>query len=246
MLTGLARAGKRIAREVAGTGLAGTVSRAGARNVHGEAATRLDHFAHDAVVEEVSTGEMLCCIISEEAENLLPIPSRVSGRRTAFSRWTRSTAPPTWGSTSPLGTIFSLLPRETPDREPGSGADVSSADRSPADAPPTDASPAPAASPQDEIAPGLTRSSILQPGRRQIAGGYILYGAATVLVYTSGRGVHGFTLDPSSGEFLLTRREIRIPSPSALHYSVNEAYTRRWHRASARSRAPLQEAAAKG
>ncbi len=228
VLTGLARAGKRIAREVAGTGLAGTVSRAGARNVHGEAATRLDHFAHDAVVEEVSTGEMLCCIISEEAENLLPIPSEYPGEDCILA------VDPLDGSSNlgvnvPVGTIFSLLPRETPDREPGSGADVSSADRSPADAPPTDASPAPAASPQDEIAPGLTRSSILQPGRRQIAGGYILYGAATVLVYTSGRGVHGFTLDPSSGEFLLTRREIRIPSPSALHYSVNEAYTRRWH-----------------
>ena len=49
-----------------------------------------------------------------------------------------------------------------------------------------------------------------------------------MLVYTSGHGVHGFVLDPLSGEFLLTRRDIRIPSPSALHYSINEAYTRRW------------------
>jgi fructose-1,6-bisphosphatase I len=49
-----------------------------------------------------------------------------------------------------------------------------------------------------------------------------------MLVYTTGVGVHGFTLDPSIGEFVLSHADIRIPEPSARIYSVNEAYAHRW------------------
>src|SRR5688572_23348039 len=49
----------------------------------------------------------------------------------------------------------------------------------------------------------------LQPGRRQIAAGYIIYGSSTMLVYTTGQGAHGFTLDPAIGEFLLSHPNIR-------------------------------------
>lgn len=52
---------------------------------------------------------------------------------------------------------------------------------------------------------------ILQPGSEQVAAGYFLYGTSTMLVYTTGQGVHGFTLDPSVGEFLLSHPDIRIP-----------------------------------
>lgn len=68
----------------------------------------------------------------------------------------------------------------------------------------------------------------LQPGRRQLAAGYVVYGSSTMLVYTTGHGVHGFTLDPSIGEFLLSHQNIRIPEPPARYYSVNEAYFDRW------------------
>jgi fructose-1,6-bisphosphatase I len=68
----------------------------------------------------------------------------------------------------------------------------------------------------------------LQPGRRQIAAGYVVYGSSTMMVYTSGKGVHGFTLDPSIGEFILSHPDIRIPIPPARSYSVNEAYSVRW------------------
>jgi fructose-1,6-bisphosphatase I len=68
----------------------------------------------------------------------------------------------------------------------------------------------------------------LQPGSRQVAAGYILYGSSTMMVYTSGAGVHGFTLDPSIGEFLLSHPQMRIPEPPKKIYSVNEAYFRRW------------------
>ena len=62
----------------------------------------------------------------------------------------------------------------------------------------------------------------LQPGNRQIAAGYVVYGSSTMLVYTTGYGVHGFTLDPSIGEFLLSHPDIRIPKPGKRIYSVNE------------------------
>lgn len=68
----------------------------------------------------------------------------------------------------------------------------------------------------------------LQPGHRQLAAGYVVYGSSTMLVYTSGAGVHGFTLDPSIGEFLLSHPGIKIPEGTSRTYSVNESYYDRW------------------
>jgi fructose-1,6-bisphosphatase I len=67
----------------------------------------------------------------------------------------------------------------------------------------------------------------LQPGYKQIAAGYVIYGSSTMLVYTTGDGVHGFTLDPSIGEFLLSHENIRIPKRGKI-YSVNEGNSHRW------------------
>ncbi len=68
---------------------------------------------------------------------------------------------------------------------------------------------------------------MLQPGRRQVAAGYIIYGSSTMLVYTTGQGVHGFTLDPSIGEFLLSHPNIRIPEHGR-YLSVNDSYEQHW------------------
>ncbi len=73
-----------------------------------------------------------------------------------------------------------------------------------------------------------TMEDCLQPGSRQVAAGYVLYGSSTMLVYTTGTGVHGFTLDPSIGEFLLSHPNLRIPDPPSKTYSINEAYYHRW------------------
>jgi len=73
-----------------------------------------------------------------------------------------------------------------------------------------------------------TLEDCLQPGSRQVAAGYVLYGSSTMLVYTTGAGVHGFTLDPSIGEFLLSHREIRIPEPGKRIYSVNGGNFSNW------------------
>ncbi len=68
---------------------------------------------------------------------------------------------------------------------------------------------------------------LLQKGSQQVAAGYIIYGSSTVMVYTTGSGVYGFTLDPSVGEFFLSHPDIKIPDAS-LYYSVNEAYANHW------------------
>ncbi|MDT8435514.1 MAG: class 1 fructose-bisphosphatase [Gemmatimonadota bacterium] len=73
-----------------------------------------------------------------------------------------------------------------------------------------------------------TLEDCLQPGHRQVAAGYVMYGSSTVLVYTTGNGVHGFTLDPSIGEFLLSHSRIRLPDPGKRIYSVNEGNFARW------------------
>jgi fructose-1,6-bisphosphatase I len=68
---------------------------------------------------------------------------------------------------------------------------------------------------------------LLQPVERQVAAGYVVYGSSTMFVYTTGRGVHGFTLDPSLGEFLLSHVDIRMPQRGNV-YSVNEANYHTW------------------
>ncbi len=63
----------------------------------------------------------------------------------------------------------------------------------------------------------------LQKGTELVAAGYVIYGTSTILVYTTGRGVNGFTLDPSIGEFCLSHRDIKIPNRGG-YYSVNQGY----------------------
>lgn len=64
---------------------------------------------------------------------------------------------------------------------------------------------------------------VLQPGTHQVAAGYVLYGSSTILVYSIGHGVHGFTLDPAIGAYVLSHPSIRMPEQGGI-YSVNEAY----------------------
>ena len=69
----------------------------------------------------------------------------------------------------------------------------------------------------------------LQCGRQQVAAGYVIYGSSTMMVYSTGAGVHAFTLDPTIGEYLLTNADVRTP-PSGKYYSINESYYNRWSR----------------
>jgi len=67
----------------------------------------------------------------------------------------------------------------------------------------------------------VTKEDLLQKGADQVAGGYVVYGSSTMFVYSSGSGVHGFTLDPSIGEFFLSHPDMKIPEQGNI-YSVNE------------------------
>jgi fructose-1,6-bisphosphatase I len=72
-----------------------------------------------------------------------------------------------------------------------------------------------------------TMDDVLQPGYKQVAAGYALYSSSMMFVYSTGHGVHGFTLDPSVGEFLLSHENIRMPQRGAI-YAVNEGNYNKW------------------
>jgi fructose-1,6-bisphosphatase I len=66
-----------------------------------------------------------------------------------------------------------------------------------------------------------THRSCLQPGARQVAAGYVVYGSSTILVYTAGNGAFGFTLDPAIGAYVLSHDNLQMPKQGS-YYSVNE------------------------
>jgi fructose-1,6-bisphosphatase I len=68
-----------------------------------------------------------------------------------------------------------------------------------------------------------TINDVLQRGTEQVAAGYVIYGSSTMMVYTTGKGVNGFTLDPSIGEFCLSHPDMKIPKEGTI-YSINEGY----------------------
>jgi fructose-1,6-bisphosphatase I len=74
---------------------------------------------------------------------------------------------------------------------------------------------------------GELSASILRPGYTQVAAGYVVYGPSTVLVYTAGKGVHSFTLDPTIGAFVLSEEAMKMPEQGS-YYSTNEANAASW------------------
>jgi fructose-1,6-bisphosphatase I len=80
---------------------------------------------------------------------------------------------------------------------------------------------------QKETTGPATESDFLQSGEKQVAAGYVVYGPQTTLVYTIGQGVHMFTLDHQSQEFLLTKENVRI-SPDTKEFAINMSNMRHW------------------
>ena len=76
--------------------------------------------------------------------------------------------------------------------------------------------------------PDHVAADVLRQGTEQVAAGYVMYGPSTIFVYTAGDGAHGFTLDSTIGEFLLSHENIRVPARGKT-YSVNEGHFHRWH-----------------
>lgn len=74
---------------------------------------------------------------------------------------------------------------------------------------------------QSETGTKASLEDVLQKGNQQVAAGYIVYGSSTMLVYTTGKGLNGFTLDPSIGEFCLSHPDMKMPKSGTI-YSINE------------------------
>ncbi|HEX4336375.1 MAG TPA: class 1 fructose-bisphosphatase [Polyangiaceae bacterium] len=85
-----------------------------------------------------------------------------------------------------------------------------------------------------------TVEGFLKRGSELVAAGYVIYGSSTVLVFTTGRGVHGFTWDPAAGDFFLSHENIRCPDRGP-YYSINEGYSGRWTEGVKRWAAHLKE-----
>ncbi len=190
ILHSLTLAAKIISREVNKAGIVDILGGTGTTNVQGERVQKLDLYAQDVIYTAMGHAGTLCCMVSEESEDILPIPAEFPKGDYVLI------FDPLDGSSNidvnvSIGTIFSIH------RKISGGEDG-------------------------------TLQDCLQAGCQQLAAGYVLYGSSTMLVYTSGNGVHGFTLDPSIGEFLLSHRNIMIPVPPSPTYSINEAYYPRW------------------
>jgi len=189
LLYQIAYAAKVISREVRRAGLLDILGGTGDTNVQGEAVQKLDAIAQETFYNAFDHMGVLCCMTSEEVDDLIPIPAQFDlGKYTlAFD--------PLVGSSNiaanvNVGTIFSVHRKLSPGRD---GAE----------------------------------SDVLQPGRRQVVAGYVMYGSSTMMVYTTGKGVYGFTLEPSLGEFLLSHPDIRVPQQGNI-FSCNMGNYRYW------------------
>jgi fructose-1,6-bisphosphatase I len=189
LLYQIAYAAKVINSEVRRAGLLNILGSTGDTNVQDEVVQKLDRIAHQTLYAAFDHAGVLCCMTSEEADGIIPIPARFDlGKYTlAFD--------PLDGSSNidanvNIGTIFSVHRKITPGRE-GRIEDL------------------------------------LQPGRRQVVAGYVMYGSSTMMVYTTGRAVAGFTLDPNVGEFLLSHPNMKIP-PRGNIFSCNMGNYQYW------------------
>jgi fructose-1,6-bisphosphatase I len=209
LLNELIVAAKTISAEVNMAGLADVLGMSGKTNIQGEEVQKLDEFANNTIKRRMAKSGYLCVMTSEEEEGIIPVADGYEGKYTlAFD--------PLDGSSNidvnvSIGTIFSIHRRKSDYGKPPFGRRKTD--------PAVEWQPA-------EGKPGSVED-ILQKGSLQVAAGYIIYGSSTMLVFTTGEGVHGFTLDPSVGEFYLSHPEIRIPEKSK-YFSVNEGNYNYW------------------
>lgn len=189
LLYDIAFAAKIVSREVNKAGLVDILGMTGLENIQGEQVQKLDKFAHEILYRALDHTGRLCCMASEEVDEMIPIPPQFPTGHYALLY------DPLDGSSNidanvSIGTIFSIF-RKVSNHKRGALEDL------------------------------------LQPGSNQVAAGYIIYGSSTMMVYSAGNGVHGFTLDPSVGEFLLSCESIQTPRRGSI-YSVNEGNYYKW------------------
>lgn len=212
LLNELIVSAKTISAEVNMAGLADVLGLSGKTNIQGEEVQKLDEFANNTIKRRMARCGYICVMTSEEEDDIIPVIPGYEGKYTlAFD--------PLDGSSNidvnvSIGTIFSIHRRLTDGGPPPFGRRKSDSGHGGLYHP----------TPKK---PGR-REDLLQKGRSQVAAGYIIYGSSTMLVFTTGEGVCGFTLDPSVGEFFLSHENIMIPVRSK-YYSVNEGNYQYWN-----------------
>ena len=222
LLSELIVAAKTISADVNMAGLADVLGMSGKTNIQGEEVQKLDELANNTIKRRMARCGYLCVMTSEEEEHIIPVADGYEGKYTlAFD--------PLDGSSNidvnvSIGTIFSIHRRKSDYGKQFFGRRSTDGDG------------------EWHITKGKQGKvdDLLQRGRDQVAAGYIIYGSSTMLVFTTGEGVHGFTLDPSVGEFYLSHPDIRIPEKSK-YYSVNEGNYGYWDENMRRYIAHLKE-----
>ena len=196
ILSAISLAGKTIANKVRRARIEDVLGEHGDTNVQGEQQLKLDVIANEIIMRCLGDRANVAILASEEDESPVVLRDCAEGGRYCVL------FDPLDGSSNldfgvGVGTIFTIFRNE---RRNAHGAAVRNERRALSDVP-----------------------HYLQPGFRQSAAGYILYGSSTILVLTTGNGVDMFVLDQSIGSFLLVQQNIRIPA-AAKTYSINEAY----------------------
>ena len=200
LLSQIALAGKMISHELSRAGLADLLGTTADINVQGEIVKKMDIYSNNAFKQAFQHGAQVIAMVTEEDEDPVVFPeNHPAGKYIVY-------LDPLDGSSNidvngPVGSIFSIH-RTTIETT--------------------------------EIVERVTgkateviRAELLKKGTDQAAAGYVLYGSSTMLVYSCGKGVHGFTLDPGIGDFLLSHENMTIPSRGTT-YSVNEGNYHKW------------------
>lgn len=186
LLNAIRLAGKVVSHEIRRAGLVDITGTIGSTNVQGEEQKKLDVFANKAFINTLINRDIVCGIVSEENEEIIPITGANNRNQNKYV----VVIDPLDGSSNidvniTVGTVFGIYHRVSP------------------------------------IGTPVTIDDFLQPGNLQVAAGYIAYGTSTMMVYTTGNGVNGFTLNPAIGTYYLSHPDMKIPATGHI-YSVNE------------------------
>ena len=184
-------AAKKVNREVNKAGLVDILGRAGSENVQGEDQQKLDIYANETFLSELKASGECCGVASEENQDA---EIAAEPQDEASAETVEAQDVEAAQAASPYSNI---------DVNVSIGTIFSVYRRK---------------SPLGEVA---NIDDFLQQGCDQVAAGYVIYGSSTMLVYTAGNGVNGFTLDPSIGEFCLSHPNIKTPENGFI-YSINE------------------------
>lgn len=207
---------KKISQLVRTSYITGTNGVEGSINVQGEEQKKLDIITNDVLKDALQWSGKLSTLASEEEDHPVHLVDddedadqvlvdREGGYVAVFDPLDGSSNVDAGISTGTIFGIFGALDEDEEDLEICSSKQVAQQD--------------------DEDDKCL--QNVLQPGKNLVAAGYCLYSSATTLVFSLGDGVHGFTLDESVGEFVLTHPNIQIPSRGKI-YSFNEANRWEW------------------